>query len=135
LSDPEIEVPHILCVDDEADILSITKLCLETVGGFRVSCCMSGGAAVEGIQSISPDLVLLDVMMPNMGGPATLLKLKAMPANIYLPIVFMTARVQPAEVQAYMDLGASAVISKPFDPMELPTRVRQILADSRNVAN
>ncbi len=66
-------------------------------------------------------------MMPNMGGPATLESLREMPSNANTPIVFMTARVQPAEVQAYLDMGASAVISKPFDPMELPSKVRGIL--------
>lgn len=123
----QIEKPHILCVDDEADILSVAKLSLETVGGFQVSCCSSGIEAIQEIEGLAPDLVLLDVMMPTMGGPATLKSLKEMPSNANTPIVFMTARVQPAEVQAYLEMGASAVISKPFDPMELPNKVRGIL--------
>ncbi len=127
MKDQQGNSPHILCVDDEADILSIAKLSLETVGGFRVSCCSSGSDAIQQIEGIAPDLVLLDVMMPNMGGPATLELLREMPSNANMPIVFMTARVQPAEVQAYLDMGASAVISKPFDPMELPGKVRGIL--------
>ncbi|MCF4097265.1 response regulator [Maritalea mediterranea] len=123
----EIATGHILCVDDEQDILSIAKTSLEAIGGFQVSCCNSGVEALEWLQKGRPDLVLLDVMMPNMGGPSTLKQIQKLPNCKDLPVVFMTARVQPQEVEAYLALGASQVISKPFDPMMLSEQVQTIL--------
>ncbi len=98
---------HILCVDDEQDILAISQASLETIGGFAVTCCNSGAEALRSIQETKPDLVLLDVMMPLMGGPATLKAIHNLPGCADLPIVFMTARVQPDEIKAYLDLGAA----------------------------
>ncbi|WP_424982427.1 response regulator [Maritalea sp. S77] len=118
---------HILCVDDEQDILSIAKTSLEAIGGYQVSCCSSGAEAIEWLKTNKVDLVLLDVMMPNMGGPTTLKMILDMPECEGLPVVFMTARVQPQEIEAYLELGASQVISKPFDPMMLSDQVKTIL--------
>jgi two-component system OmpR family response regulator len=117
---------HVLCIDDDEDILDIARMCLETVGGLQVSCCNSGAKAMQLIREISPDLILLDVMMPDMDGPTTLKELRKQPALDHTPIVFMTARVQPTEVQAYQALGASAVVPKPFDPMLLANQVNDI---------
>ncbi|WP_246778334.1 response regulator [Maritalea myrionectae] len=118
---------HILCVDDEHDILSIAQTSLEAIGGFEVTVCNSGPEALDVLRNFQPDLVLLDVMMPNMGGPATLKAIKELPNCTDLPIVFMTARVQPSEVEAYLAMGAKQVISKPFDPMTLSDQVQGIL--------
>ncbi len=115
---------HILCIDDEEDILQVAKLALEAVGGFRVSLCRGSAEAVKTAESAAPDLILLDVMMPDMDGPTTLGKLRE--AGIVAPVVFMTAKVQPAEVRHYLDLGAIGVISKPFDPMALSGEVRAL---------
>lgn len=119
--------PHIMCVDDEQDILSVARLSLETVGGFQVSCCNSGLEALDNVLQIKPDLILMDVMMPQMGGPATLQKMKEMNGLEHVPIVFMTARVQPAEVEEYLRMGATAVVHKPFDPMLLSGQIAEIL--------
>jgi two-component system OmpR family response regulator len=119
-------VRRILCVDDEGDILDIAKMSLELVGGMHVSCCASGTEAIETINEIKPDLVLLDVMMPDMDGPATLRELRKRQELDRTPIVFMTARVQPHEVQTYKALGASGVVPKPFDPMTLADQINDI---------
>ena len=71
-------------------------------------------------------MVLLDVMMPGMDGPATLKALKELPDINALPFVFMTAKVQPAEVEYFKSLGAIEVIPKPFDPMTLSEKVNAI---------
>jgi two-component system OmpR family response regulator len=117
---------HVLCIDDDEDILNIARISLETVGGLKVSCCNSGVRAIQLIKEINPDLILLDVVMPGMDGPTTLKELRKKPELDHTPIVFMTARVQPAEVQAYQALGASAVVPKPFDPMLLANQVNDI---------
>lgn len=117
---------HILCVDDEADILEVAQLSLETVGGFKVTCLASGVEAVEKVRDIRPDLIMLDVMMPILDGPSTLTSLRKMPELDQVPIVFMTARVQPAEVARYLESGAAHVTAKPFDAMTLADEVRNV---------
>lgn len=119
---------RILYVDDEKDIRIVTKFALESMGGFEVSVCGSGFEALETAPALKPDLILLDVMMPNMDGPTTLDKLRNLPATVAMPVVFMTAKVQPHEVAAYRELGAIDVIAKPFDPATLADTVKQMWA-------
>ena len=117
---------RILLVDDEADIRTIARLALEAIGGFEVRECASGLAAPAAVAEHAPQLVLMDVMMPGRDGPETLKALRATPGLPPVPVVFMTAKVQPQEVAAFLGLGAIDVIAKPFDPMTLAQTVRQI---------
>ena len=117
---------RILYVEDEPDIQAVARLALESLGGFTVEVCSSGKEAMEKIEACRPDLILLDVMMPGMDGPTTLAELRKLPSCKQTPVVFMTAKVQPQEVQHYLSLGAIDVIPKPFDPMTLPDKVRSI---------
>jgi CheY-like chemotaxis protein len=119
------EIPErILLVEDDADIQVVGKLALEAVGGFNVQVCSSGQQALACVKQFAPDLILLDVMMPEMDGPTTMAALRADTATADIPIIFMTAKVQPAEVRAYRQLGALDVIAKPFDPMALAQTIR-----------
>lgn len=115
---------RILYVEDDTDIQEIATLALETVGGFTVQVCSSGRDALDAATAFMPDCVLLDVMMPGMDGPATLAALRADAATAGIPVIFMTAKVQPAEVEQLSSLGAIGVIAKPFDPMTLAAEVR-----------
>ena len=117
---------RILYVEDEPDIQAVAKLALEMVGGFNVKICSSGEEAVREAEAFAPDMILLDVMMPGMDGPSTLKALRTLPALADIPVAFMTAKVQPAEVALYRTLGARDVIAKPFDPMALASQVRAI---------
>lgn len=118
---PKLE--RILCVEDDPDIQVVIQLALETVGGFAVKLCASGREALESVAGFHPDLILLDVMLPGMDGPATLEALCRLPEAASLPVVFMTAKVQPDEVAHLLSLGALAVIAKPFDPMTLAREI------------
>lgn len=121
------QLSHILCIDDEEDILEIAQFALETVGGYRVSTCVGGQKACAGLgEREAPDLILLDVMMPGMNGPETLRKLQTSERFSDVPVVFMTAKVQPSEVAHLRELGAASVIAKPFDPMTLPDQLEKI---------
>jgi len=120
------QLRRILCVEDEPDIQTVARLALETVGGFEVAICGTGQEAVERARRFGPDLILLDVMLPEMDGPQTLAALRGLPELRAVPVVFMTAKVQPGEVRRYLELGVVDVIAKPFDPMVLPQRVRAI---------
>jgi CheY-like chemotaxis protein len=119
---------RILLVEDDADIQSVALLALEVVGGFTVLACSSGREALAGAAPFAPDLILLDVMMPELDGPATLAGLRADPKTARVPVIFMTAKVQPHELARYRDLGALNVISKPFDPMTLSDSIREMWA-------
>jgi two-component system OmpR family response regulator len=116
----------ILYVEDETDIRTIAKMALEAVGGFTVLACASGQAAVDAAPTAAADLILLDVMMPGLDGPSTLQALRAVAATATTPVIFMTAKVQPAEVAQYKALGALDVIAKPFDPMQISAEIRRI---------
>ena len=116
----------VLYVDDEPDIREVVEMALHLVSGIAVKTCESGAAALHLLPSFLPDMVLLDVMMPGLDGPATLAQMRSDPKLRNIPVVFMTAKALPQEVDRFMSLGAVGVISKPFDPMQLATRVQEI---------
>jgi two-component system, OmpR family, response regulator len=117
---------RILYVEDEPDIRFVAEMALQAVGGFSVISCASGEEALRAAPAARADLLLLDVMMPGMDGPGTLKALRALAATAHTPVIFMTAKVQAAEVATYKALGALEVIAKPFDPMTLAARIQQI---------
>lgn len=114
---------RILYVDDETDVRKVAKISLEKVGGFDLCLCSTGEEALEKVDAFMPDLIILDVMMPGMDGPTTLRALREIKTCAVTPVIFMTAKAQPAEVQHYRDLGAAEVIVKPFQPMKLPAQL------------
>ena len=116
----------VLYVEDEADIQTVAKLALESVGGFEVMVCSSGAEALEKAPVFNPDIILLDVMMPGMDGPETLVALLKIEELSNTPAIFLTAKAMPAEVERYKSLGALDVIPKPFDPMTLADQVKDI---------
>ena len=116
----------ILYAEDDPDIQMIARMSLETVGGYTLKICDDGNQALKDIAEFSPDLILLDVMMPNRDGPGTLEALRDMPEFATTPVVFMTAKVMKADIDDYKALGAVDVISKPFDPMKLPEQIKTI---------
>lgn len=121
-----MKLQNILYVEDEPDIQAVAKLALEMVGGFTVKVCSSGEQALLEAAAFVPDMILLDVMMPGMDGPATLKALREQPLLAQVPVAFMTAKVQPPEVAHYKLLGALDVIAKPFNPMTLAAQVRAV---------
>jgi two-component system OmpR family response regulator len=118
---------RILLVDDDPDIRQIAALSLRRIGQFDVRLASSGPEALELAAMDPPDLVLLDVSMPGMDGPATLEALRA-GKGASVPVVFFTATSSEVEVARLCALGAVAVIPKPFDVAALPRLVRDILA-------
>ena len=119
--------PRIMYVEDEADIREVAEFALEDEG-FELLFCASGQEALDQVLAFTPDLILLDVMMPGLDGPSTLKQLRTLPQMATTPVAFLTAKVQPAEVATFLALGALAVIAKPFDPMALPEKIRELLA-------
>ncbi|MES0101743.1 response regulator [Mesorhizobium sp. M0019] len=118
---------RILYVDDENDIREIAQMSLELDPEFEVRSCSSGIEALTDAVDWQPDLILLDVMMPDMDGPETLTRLADSPLTASIPVAFITARTQTHEVERYLAMGAVGVIAKPFDPLALAGEVRKLL--------
>jgi CheY-like chemotaxis protein len=118
---------RVLLVDDEDDIRKIGRLSLEVVGRFETLLASSAREAILLAEQNLPDVILMDMMMPEMDGLAALEELKRTPNACNIPVVFVTAKVQAVEVQKYIRLGAKGVIQKPFDPMALPSDILKIL--------
>jgi len=118
---------RILHVDDEPDIREVVDLSLGLNPEFDVRACSSGAEAVVTATEWSPRLILLDVMMPGMDGPATLARLREDSRTAAIPVLFMTARAQTREIEHFIALGAEGVICKPFDPMTLAFQVQSHL--------
>jgi len=117
---------RVLLVEDDPDIRAIVCFALQSVGGLSVEVCASGSEAIAKAPRFLPQIVLLDVMMPGLDGPSTLRALRGLPQTAATPIVFMTAKVRPHEIEEYRRAGACDVILKPFEAAELPERMRGI---------
>ncbi len=117
----------LLHVEDDADIREIAQMSLDMTGEFEVVQCESGEDALRQVQDYTPDVMLLDMMMPGMTGRQTLEKMREMPHLQEVPAIFMTARAQQSEQDELREIGASDVISKPFDPMSLADQIKQII--------
>jgi CheY-like chemotaxis protein len=121
-------VTRILYIDDEADIREVAQMALELDAGIEVRTCATGAEGIESAATWRPDLILLDVMMPIMDGPAVFERLRDAPETAAIPVVFITARTQAKEVAALRALGARGVLAKPFDPMTLAEQARAFLS-------
>lgn len=118
----------ILLIDDEPDIREVASLTLETMGDYQVFEAPNGydGAAIAA--AVLPDVILLDVMMPEIDGPSTLALLREAESTRAIPVIFMTAKMQAADRKRLSSLGAQGIISKPFDPMGLAGEIDEILS-------
>jgi CheY-like chemotaxis protein len=122
------QLKRVMHVDDEDDIREVTNLALDSIGNYTVCSCKSGADALATLAGFSPQMILLDVMMPAMSGPDVLRALRKTPRGANVPVVFMTARVQTKDIDALKALGAIDVIQKPFDPLALSDQVAKIWA-------
>lgn len=118
------ELTRVAHVDDDRSIREVARLALETFGGFQVLSCESGIQALRELPGFAPQLILLDVMMPELDGPGTVAQLAKRMDLSLVPIVFMSAKEQgdlnvPSGLAYYQ-------LAKPFDPMALSDHVRGI---------
>lgn len=117
---------RVMHVEDDESIRAVAEIALTDVAGFTLLSCESGQSALAQAEAFAPQLILLDVMMPQMDGLQTLAALRQIPALAKTPVVFMTAKIQQAEKQRYLDAGAVGIIEKPFEPMELGDTLEQL---------
>jgi len=125
-------MPKILVVEDEADIRELVAFSLVNFGDFEVVKARNGVEAVTVAKEEKPDLILMDVRMPKMTGYEACAQLKEFPETRDIPVVFLSAKGQEAEIQQGIDVGAVEFILKPFAPDELTAKVRNILERLEN---
>ena len=119
---------RLLHVEDDQDILEIAMMSLEMAGGFEVLQCDNGAEALARAPGFAPDIMIFDLMMPEMSGTQLLVRMRELPALATVPVIFMTARAQPHEKRDLMEKGAVDVIVKPFDPITLGDQIKAIIA-------
>jgi two-component system, OmpR family, response regulator len=121
-----MSINNVLLVDDDANIRMVTQMALEDVAGWNVIAVSSGEDALKTLAEAQPHVILLDMMMPGMDGVTTFGRIKSDGFG-NIPVIFLTAKVQPSEIEQYVAQGAAGVIIKPFDPMKLANEIRRIL--------
>jgi len=121
----------VVVVDDDPVILKLLQVNFE-LEGIRVTTAIDGAEGLERVYEERPDVVISDIMMPNVNGLELLTALKGGPETMHLPVILLSAKAQVADVQRGLDLGADDYVTKPFDPLELIARVYDVLAKSRS---
>jgi CheY-like chemotaxis protein len=117
---------RILVIDDDDDVREVAALALETAGDFDILTADNGRTGLAQAIRQHPDLILLDVMMPELDGPSTFRLLRQGERTCDIPVIFLTAKVQAADRRSLTLLGANGLISKPFDPLRLADQVAEI---------
>ena len=125
---PDRPLNRICYVEDDEDIQRIVRMSLERVGKMTVAVVSDPTQAIQAFAEFQPDLVMLDWMMPVLDGPALFRQMKLRPETSDLPVVFITARASPRDLEELQSLGAAGTISKPFSPKDLPDQLRAIWA-------
>jgi DNA-binding response OmpR family regulator len=118
---------NVILAEDDPDIQLVARLALKRAG-FTVKVVGNGQEALDAVRQQPPDVVLLDWMMPELDGPETCRRLKADPTTAGIPIIFLTAKSQEAEIQRGLSLGAAGYVTKPFDALALGEQVRDIIS-------
>lgn len=125
----------VLLIDDEQDIRKVGRLSLEAVGHFETAVAASAREGFDLASTSRPDVIVMDMMMPDVDGLAALAELRTIPELRDIPVIFMTAKAQREEIAFYLECGAIGVVKKPFDPMTLPSEITAILDKSRSPAS
>lgn len=123
------ELKKILYAEDEPDVQMVVEITVQTMSNYDIKICSNGKLLLDVVEEYNPDLILLDVMMPEMDGPTTFKHLKENENTKNIPVIFMTAKAQTHEVETFMKIGAVGVITKPFDPVQLCLDIEKIWND------
>ncbi|KGF72211.1 hypothetical protein DO97_11215 [Neosynechococcus sphagnicola sy1] len=118
---------RILIVDDEERIREVVQTCLIKLAKWEAMVAASGIEAIQQAAVALPDAILLDVSMPGMDGLETLEQLQINPETASIPVIFLTAKVQPTEQLQYQRLGVAGLIVKPFDPVQISQEISRLL--------
>lgn len=117
----------ILSIEDEPDIQKLLRIALNCRGRYQVVTVDNGLAGLELAEKENFDLIILDALTPVMDGYETCKRLKENPTTKEIPVIFLTAKTQAKEIEKGLALGALDYLTKPFDPLELPNQIEEIL--------
>jgi CheY-like chemotaxis protein len=117
----------ILLIDDEPNIAEVIAVCLESFKGWKVQIANSGKAGLSIVETLKPDAILLDVMMPIMDGITVYQNLQKNPVTQNIPVIFLTAKVQVSDREKFAQLGVVGTIAKPFEPLKISDQIAQLL--------
>jgi len=118
---------RIVYVDDDQTMRGLVRECLERSGeDIVLVTCSNGEELMSRIRELQPDLILLDMVMPDMDGPATLEALKSDRDSANIPVIFLTGKSKLVMVEDYRSLGALGVIHKPFEPKLFPELIKEM---------
>lgn len=120
------EVKKILYAEDELDVQTIVEISVWSTSNYEIKTCCNGKLLLECVEDYNPDLILLDVMMPEMDGPTTLKNLQLNEKTKDIPVIFITAKAQNHEIKLFNETGVIGVITKPFDPISLCSNIKEI---------
>lgn len=126
------ELKKILYAEDEPDVQTVVVITVQTMSNYEIKVCANGKILLDCVEEYSPDLILLDVMMPEMDGPTTFKNLKLNERTKNIPVIFMTAKAQTHEVETFKQSDAIGIITKPFDPLLLCTEIEKIWRENNN---
>jgi CheY-like chemotaxis protein len=118
---------RVLIIDDEDDIREVAALSLEATAGWQILTASSGAEGISIAAAEQPDAILMDVMMPEVDGPTTFGLMQQNPAIAGIPVLLLTAKVQGVDQRRFANLGVSAVLFKPFDPLTLSQQISEAL--------
>ena len=118
---------RILFIDDEEDIKTLARFCIELESDWQLMTAASGKEGIALAETEQPDAILLDVMMPDLDGLQTLEKLKTNPKTKHIPTIFITAKAQASDRRRFYAAGAKGVINKPFDSLTLASQIAGFL--------
>lgn len=124
-------IKKILYAEDEIDLQTIVEITIRTTSEYEVKICNNGKELLNCVDDYKPDLILLDVMMPELDGPSTFNCLKENDNTKDIPVIFMTAKAQTHEVANFKKSGAMGIITKPFDPMQLCSEIEGIWKENQ----
>jgi two-component system, OmpR family, alkaline phosphatase synthesis response regulator PhoP len=124
-----LTIHRILIIDDEESIQTVVKFGLTLTTPWQVITASSGAEGISKAQLEQPDVILLDVMMPEMDGISTFQELQRQEKTQHIPVIFLTAKAQASEKRLFKDIGVDGVITKPFNAMDLSQQIIGVLAE------
>lgn len=125
----------ILYAEDEPDVQTIVEISIWSTSSHTIKICNNGKLLLECVEEYNPDIILLDVMMPEMDGPTTLKNLKMNEKTKNIPVIFITAKAQAHEIEVFNEADVIGVITKPFDPLTLCSSIQSIWEASNKKSN
>ena len=127
------DLTRILYADDEQDMQTIVEIIVQSTGDCDIKICDNGKQLLDCVEYYEPDLILLDVMMPEMDGLTTFMNLQADENTKNIPVIFMSAKAQIHEVNIFQNRGVIGVITKPFDPLQFFPDLKKIWEKSNKI--